>query len=226
MPLLMSRKSPESEASTSFRARSSGSSSHHRSERPSSQKAAELRARYEMAQAIQKPWPLHLLENGVKPAAASSSPPPSTSTAAATSSSRSTRSSSANKSSTRSSSANKSSTRSSSANKSSTRSSSANKSSTRSSSSTRRETRSGAAAAVASTHAELAAMDADARSSKKKRNSANSLDKLSLSPTLSNWIKRASKDSDKSTSSTSSSGRSSSPPSSLATSPLSSPKDL
>ncbi|KAJ1042347.1 hypothetical protein NDA14_000491 [Ustilago hordei] len=216
MPLLMSRKSPESEASTSFRARSSGSSSHHRSERPSSQKAAELRARYEMAQAIQKPWPLHLLENGVKPAAASSSPPPSTSTAAATSSSRSTRSSSANKSS----------TRSSSANKSSTRSSSANKSSTRSSSSTRRETRSGAAAAVASTHAELAAMDADARSSKKKRNSANSLDKLSLSPTLSNWIKRASKDSDKSTSSTSSSGRSSSPPSSLATSPLSSPKDL
>ncbi|KAJ1578432.1 hypothetical protein NDA11_006293 [Ustilago hordei] len=206
MPLLMSRKSPESEASTSFRARSSGSSSHHRSERPSSQKAAELRARYEMAQAIQKPWPLHLLENGVKPAAASSSPPPSTSTAAATSSSRSTRSSSANKS--------------------STRSSSANKSSTRSSSSTRRETRSGAAAAVASTHAELAAMDADARSSKKKRNSANSLDKLSLSPTLSNWIKRASKDSDKSTSSTSSSGRSSSPPSSLATSPLSSPKDL
>lgn len=191
MPLLMSRKqSPEAEASSStasFRTRSSTS---HRA--GSSQRQAELRARYEMAQAIQKPWPLHLLENGVKPNSTSA---PNVSS----SSSRSTRSSTT------------------------TAHHRAGSSSGSTRTSARREARtSPAPASLAATHAELASLELDgARSSKKKRNSANSLDKLSLSPTLvSNWIRRASKDSDKS-------ARSSSPPtSSQGSSPINSPKDL
>ncbi len=78
--LLMSRSNAhkgaivEAEAGASsgasFRSRSSASSSSSSAHR-STARASELRARYEMAQAIQKPWPLHLLENGVK---ASSTP--------------------------------------------------------------------------------------------------------------------------------------------------------
>ncbi|SPO30958.1 uncharacterized protein UTRI_05417_B [Ustilago trichophora] len=187
MPLLMSRKqSPEAESSAapSFRSRSSAASSH-RTGHSSSQKAAELRARYEMAQAIQKPWPLHLLENGVKPSSSTANP-----NNTSTSSSRSTRSST-----------------------------SAKHATSASRSSSRRESR---ASSTAATGVDLPNLDIDAsRSSKKNRNSSNSLDKLSLSPTLvSNWIRRASKDSDKS-------GRSSSPTlSSTGTSPINSPKDL
>lgn len=184
-------KSPEaaeSSSSASFRSRSSALSSSYRSNGGrSSQKAAELRARYEMAQALQKPWPLHLLENGVKPNTAGAS------TTTTSSGSRSTRPSTQKHTSS---------------------------SSTRSSSSRRDRT------SVAATHAELTSLDVDAASrSNKKRNSSTS-DKLSLSPTLSNWIRRASKDSDKSCSSTDSTVRDSSAPSSSHTSPMHSPKDL
>ncbi|SJX64777.1 uncharacterized protein SRS1_15208 [Sporisorium reilianum f. sp. reilianum] len=188
MPLLMSRsKSPEAAPTTtaesssgaSFRSRSSASSSssYRSSGGRSSHKAAELRARYEMAQAIQKPWPLHLLENGVKPNTAPAAP-------IASGSQRGTRTAAKSSASTR-------------------------------SSSSRRER------SVAS-HAELTLdVDAAPRSSK-KRNSATSLDRLSLSPTLSSWIRRASRDSDKSTANTDSSASSSS----AATSPPHSSKDL
>ncbi|KAF6766855.1 hypothetical protein PSEUBRA_000871 [Kalmanozyma brasiliensis GHG001] len=156
MPLLMSRKaSPEaSSSSASFRSRSSASSSSHRSTK-SSQKASELRARYEMAQAIQKPWPLHLLENGVKPAAPTTASAPTP------------------------------------------RAASTHNSTARPSSRPRRE------------HEELTSLDTE-RSSR-KRVSAGS-EKGSLSPTLpgiSSWIRRASKDSEKSVGSNSSDSSSS-----------------
>lgn len=158
MPLLMSRKaSPEaSSSSASFRSRSTASSSSHRSSK-SSQKASELRARYEMAQAIQKPWPLHLLENGVKPAAPTHSAPAPRPASTHTPTARPP------------------------------------------ASRPRRE------------HEELASLDTERGS--RKRASAGS-DKGSLSPTLpaiSSWIRRASKDSEKSVGSTSSSDSSSSP---------------
>ncbi|TKY88644.1 hypothetical protein EX895_002275 [Sporisorium graminicola] len=195
MPLLMSRsKSPEgaagepSSSGASFRSRSSASSSssYRSNGGRSSQKAAELRARYEMAQAIQKPWPLHLLENGVKPNTSGGAP--------IGGSQRATRSSAPKSTST--------------------------SASTCSSSSSRRER-----AGVAAKHTELSSLDMDAasRSSKKKRNSSTSLDRLSLSPTLSNWIRRASRDSDKSSSGSADTTTS---PSSSHTSPMHSPKDL
>ncbi|ETS62262.1 hypothetical protein PaG_03334 [Moesziomyces aphidis] len=72
MPVLMSRThKPDSTNAASSSSSSGGASTRPRSiastrSTRSSHKEAELRARWEMAQAIQKPWPLHLLENGTK----------------------------------------------------------------------------------------------------------------------------------------------------------------
>lgn len=209
MPLLMSRNDNSSVdlGGSALRTRSCTPSRRSKPAALTSQKAAELKARYEMAQAIQKPWPLHLLENGVKSNATSGT---HLTTSRSNSVRRGTRSST----------------------------SVAMHSRTCSPLETAPTSRTTAETThLAATHSELAPweLDSNTRSSKKKPNSTHSPDRRSLSPTLtlSNWIRRASRESDKNTTHTSSTNRttrSSSPSSpaisSSASSPISSLKAI